>query len=234
MYKIVEISALSDSVKKTMLSLMKENYDNVDPKKFYEDLHKKDGIIALSYQDKLCGFSSYKLLETVFQGKICYAIFSGDTTVKRTQWGQSALFKAFIYLMKYFLNKKKTPIYWFLLSKGFRTYQILPLYFKKYYPSVLFETPDYEKGLLDQLALSVFGNFYYPKETLVRLQPPADRLKNDLASVPDHKKKNMHVKFFLDINPEYYKGDELTCLTKVDSDNFTRLTMKYLRDINNE
>jgi hypothetical protein len=228
-YEIKPVQKITAPEKNKMLELMTAHYDNVSEQKFHADLQHKDGVLALSdEQNNLCGFSTYQIYDAEFRGTNYSILFSGDTIVKQDCWGQLALFRSFARLMKFALNAKDQPVYWLLLSKGIRTYLFLPLYFKTFYPAINANTPEHEQALLHQIAERRFADFYKKDKGIVQIQPPADRLKDKLAIIPEAKKEDPNVRFFLEKNPGYLYGDELVCITKVDYDNFTRATRKFI------
>jgi len=102
------------------------------------------------------------------------------------------------------------------------------LFFKKFYPNYREQTPEFEKELIDYLAKKKFGKFYIKEKGIVKIHPPADRLKPELARIPEHKLKNPHVKFFLDRNPEYINGTELVCIAEIKKENLKKYGLRFI------
>ena len=71
--------------------------------------------------------------------------------------------------------------------------------------------------------------FYLKERGVVRVLPRADRLQEDLARIPDHKRENPHVRFFVDNNPGYPEGDELVCIARISASNLTRLAKGFVK-----
>jgi len=229
--QIIPVSDLSESQILEMLRLMEANYENVIPKKFRSDLMKKDGILLLNSEiGNLCGFSTYKLIETKLEIKKYFAIFSGDTIIQKEYWGQFALFRSFAKLMNHFLELGRQPLYWFLITKGVRTYLMLPLFFKEFYPIFKKNTPYCLKLLMDKFGKELFGKFYHDENGIIRLEPPADYLKSHLSEIPVGKLTNKHIQFFLEKNPGFVHGDELSCITEITPTNFTSATQKFINN----
>ena len=65
-----------------------------------------------------------------------------------------------------------------------------------------------------------FGSRYDRKRGLILSGGQSDYLKEHMAIVPELRKKNPHIDFFLKKNPYYYRGDELVCLASLNKANF--------------
>jgi hypothetical protein len=227
---IHKVSALSEREHARMFALMTSHYENVNQEKFLRDLAEKDGVLLLSDETgEIQGFTTFLLLEFAVCRQPAYALYSGDTIINKTCWGQMELFRVFGGLFKTFLVDRKEPLYWFLLTKGIRTYLLLPLFFKEFYPNFSTETPVHHQHLITQLATLRFGEFYLKEQGIVRVLPRADRLQESLACIPEHRSQNPHVRFFTEKNPGYTEGDELVCLAQISASNFTRVATQFVR-----
>ncbi len=227
---IQEVSTVSARDQERMFSLMTSHYDNVKHEKFLNDLAEKDGVLVLYDETgEIQGFTTFMLMEFSVNNGSMYALYSGDTIITKICWGQRELFRVFAGLFKKILNDQKEPLYWFLLTKGIRTYLLLPLFFEIFYPNWKTETPTYEQELIDHLASLKFGEFYLREQRIVRVLPRADRLQEDLARIPDHKRKNPHVRFFVNNNPGYTEGDELVCIARISASNLTRIAKRFVK-----
>src|SRR5205823_11279599 len=95
-------------------------------------------------------------------------VFSGDTVIDRNYWGQKQLQLAFARLVVTLkLRAPWRPLYWFLVSKGYRTYLLLANSFPRAIPRF-----DYDDGalraMLDLVAAQRFGMQNDPATSLVR------------------------------------------------------------------
>ena len=227
---IVSLKDLKEEVTIQMYQLMNRYYDNLHKNKFLTDLYQKDGVLLVYDQnDVLSGFTTYTIFEAVFRREKIKFLYSGDTVMSEEFWGHMTTPKTFMSLIQKCLMEAQGPFYWFLLTKGIRTYRLLPLYFKKYYPSPKFETPDFERTLIEYLANLKFGNSYSGKDGVIRLDPPADRLKENFVSISENKLDDPYVQFFMKKNSGYVKGDELPCLARISLDNLTPISQRWLR-----
>jgi len=111
------------------------------------------------------------------------------------------------------------PLYWFLITKGYRTYRYLPVFFRDFFPHYERETPAELQVLLDGFARQKLGRAYDAGSGLVRFPETHGQLAEDLAGVPPHRAKDPHVHFFLRRNPQYAKGVELACITEISHEN---------------
>ncbi len=175
--KLEMIHLLSDSDIEKMFNLMGTHYELMTFSKFREDLLEKDGAIVLrNERDEIEGFSTYKFITTNFKGDEVASVFSGDTIINKEYWGSPALFNTFGLLLYKLMNDNKgKKCYWFLISKGYRTYFLLPLYFEIFYPRVDKETPEYEKGLIRHLAELKYPEAFIPELGIIKAK--SDYLK---------------------------------------------------------
>lgn len=213
-----------------MFSLMTWHYKNVNYEKFLSDLAEKDGVLVLYDEtEAIQGFTTFMLIELPFRNTPVYALYSGDTIVDRRFWGQMELFRVFGGLFQKLLLEQKEPLYWFLLTKGIKTYLMLPLFFKRFYPNWRTEMPLHARELMGSLARRKFGNLYLKEQGIVRVIPRADSLQEQFAYIPEGKRKNPHVQFFTEHNPGYPEGDELVCIARISASNFTSRAQRFVR-----
>ena len=113
-----------------MERLYREFYVGADEADFRRDLAEKDYAILLRGTG-VCGFSTMKLVEVAGM----HVLFSGDTVVETSQRGQWGLAGGFGHMIKFVEGMfPDETAYWFLISKGARTYRFLPTFFRRYVP----------------------------------------------------------------------------------------------------
>ncbi|MEM4625209.1 MAG: hypothetical protein QXJ28_00360 [Candidatus Pacearchaeota archaeon] len=222
-------SLLNSSEKERMFQLMIRHYSGMKKEKFLNDLSEKDGAIIIRDENNIIqGFSTYLFIETEFRNDKIAVLFSGDTIISKEFWGTPVLFNTFGKLLYKMMNiYPDRKCYWFLITKGYRTYLLLPLYFNFYYPRFDKETPEYEKNLIKHLAELKYKGFFNEKTGII--EAPADYLKDELADIPDHKSENKFVQFFLSKNPDYHKGNELACICEIREESFRNRTKTMIR-----
>jgi hypothetical protein len=222
---ILRHGKLTEAERKDMFQLHGEYYDNVFEEVFLKDLSEKDWIIIVrDGRGQLQGFSTIQLIWLKIEQKYHLYLFSGDTIIREEARDAHALSGAFIHFMYALIeNHQQIPIHWFLITKGYRTYRFLPLYFKEYYPVHDKEVPVYFQQILDAVAFHKFGSQYNPQAHLVCYNHEKDRLKPEHALISNGRLRNPDIRYFLAKNPFFYKGDELTCITDISINNFNPL-----------
>lgn len=201
----------------SMYALYETYFEATNPAIFEEDLvNKQYVILLLDEQGGIQGFSTLAVLR-FDQGR---ALFSGDTIVRHLHWGEQTLPTAWCRLAgRIRAECPREPLYWLLISKGYRTYRYLPLFSKQYYPSWREPTPPEVQRLMDALALKKFGDCYDPRSGVVRFPQSRGQLRGLWADVRPELRSKPDVLFFLQRNPGYRNGDELVCLTELAPEN---------------
>lgn len=225
---IVEIKSLSDHDIETMYRLMDTFYDNVTKENFLRDLNKKDySILLKDEEDYIRGFSTQQIMHIPFEDSVIHGVFSGDTIIHKDYWGSSELFKVFA---KFFFQYEEQygDFYWFLICKGYKTYRMLPTFFKTFYPNYKEETPKEMKEIMD-----AFGRFYSPEEYdegtgVLCYRELKDKLKEHVADINEGRQKDKNIAFFIERNPEYINGNDIVCITKLSKSNLPSRILKSL------
>lgn len=223
-FDLVAPERLDRAARESMFALMRANYDGVDPDRFESDLAGKDLVILLREPGgAIRGFSTAAFNPGGLGADGYDVIFSGDTIVSPEYWGSPSLSQGFRSVLGGFKAVcGGRPLYWFLISKGYRTYLYLPLYFRRYHPAAEPGRSDGLSDIADACARTLFGGAWDAASGVIRFAEPLDRLKPHLAGVAPGKSENPHVRFFLERNPGFAAGDELACVVRVDRENLLR------------
>lgn len=214
-------------LRRALHELFVRHYENVSWETFSADFSDKDFVILLrrSSDGALAGFSTQKVLRC----DSARVLFSGDTVIDRSAWGEQELVKAWCRLAGAVKGMESgTPLYWLLICKGYRTYLYLPVFFDSYWPRHELPTPPETQARLDGFAIAKFGDAY--KDGLLKFPFPKGNLTAELAEVPPGRKKDPRVKFFNERNPGYAAGDELVCLTEICDENMKGLAKRLYRE----
>lgn len=213
----VPVRSLTPALRDEAFALFEESYAGTDRARFESDLEDKQRIILLRDRDtgRLRGFSTVRIdpVRTPRAGRV---IFSGDTVIHRDYWGQKQLQRAFTrILLEAKLRAPHRPLYWLLLSKGYRTYMLLANAFPRAVPRRDGPPDPALRAALDDLAAARFGASYDPSSGVVRFAGVRERVREGLAPITERHLANPHVRFFVERNPRWSEGDELACLAEV-------------------
>lgn len=199
---------------------MTASYDAMTLERFQTDLNAKDHVILLldCQQGQIQGFST---LVSVYaggtDGRRFRGVFSGDTVIHPDYWGGSALGRAFLaYLFRLKLRSPLTPLYWVLISKGYKSYLLMANNFSTYFPRFDRETPAQEREILHAFGEGLFWGDYQAKKGLVVFDESHGHLKAGVAEVPPlDSESNPRIPFFERMNPTWRQGTELLCIGKM-------------------
>ncbi len=223
--RIRKIDELSSLDRDTMFSLMCEHYAGVTRPCFERDLANKDWILDL-FQPGLgviVGFSTQKVIEISVDGSRVLALFSGDTIIARDHWGSSALLRAWGELAQRLMaDAGEVELYWWLICQAVRTYRFLPTFFKEFYPRYDVRTPIRQQQIIDSLGRIQFAEAYDFTQGVIRVNPSTYILRHTIADIDPEVRRDPHHQFFVQRNPGFAAGDELSCITPLTVQNFTR------------
>jgi len=106
------------------------------------------------------------------------------------------------------------------LTSGYRTYRLLPVFWREFYPRAGSQTPLAWDVLLKTLAEQRFGARFCPRRQIVQFASP-QRLRPEFAEIPEGRLADPNVKLFVARNPGHVDGDELVCIADLSPDNLT-------------
>jgi hypothetical protein len=230
--EIREVADVSPCRRDEMYALMRLCYCGVRRESFDADLAEKQWVIEMAdvATGDLVGFSTQMLLPLEVAGKNVVTLFSGDTVVAPAARNSPALALAWGQLAFRLLSLyPRQSLYWFLITKGYRTYRFLPVYFCDFYPRYDVVTPVWETTLMDALGQHKFGAAYDRVAQIVRATPASYRLRNGGDELTPERLADPHVRFFAARNPGHAVGDELCCLAPLREDNFSPAARRLIR-----
>lgn len=215
---VVSPHLLDAGTRDAAFALFRAHYEGADQARFERDLGEKQRVILLRDRDNgaLRGFSTVLHREVRVGARMATMVFSGDTVIDRSCWGQKRLQSAFAGLLfRLKLRHPGRPLYWFLISKGWRTYLLMANHFPRAVPRWDLADPPELRAALDQLAAERFGAEYDAAAGIVRYATPHERVRDGVAPVDGALLANPHVRFFVERNPGHAEGDELACLAQI-------------------
>ncbi len=222
---IQDVCALQAETRQQMYNLLARYYTNVTHPQFEHDLAEKEWIALLTDQaGAVQGFSTLMRLRVVVDEQMVLAFFSGDTIINRPYWGETTLPRTLarhaFALAAEEHRASDMPVYWFLISSGYKTYRYLAVFFREFYPTYQHSTPPAIRRIIDTLAELKYGADYDAQRGVV-YPPSATPLRSGIADITPHRLKNPHIAFFVAANPGHIHGEELACLTALSPDNLT-------------
>jgi hypothetical protein len=218
---LVPREALSAADVGAMYALFSQYFEGVSERRFRTDLDDKQWIIRLSRDSVLCGFSSLKFTRHRQGEKTLAVLSSGDTIMAPEARSSTVLARSWIEAVNHLRGFYAEPdLVWLLLVSGFRTYRLLPVFWREFYPRYDRSTPSVVQEEMHSVASALFGAQYSPADGVVRFQEP-QRLKPEHIGIPAARRDDPHVSYFVSRNPAHSQGDELVCWARLAHDNLT-------------
>jgi hypothetical protein len=224
------VAALDAAIRAKAFALFQHAYEGADRTRFERDLDEKQLVILLRdrLSGELKGFSTVLLRDVSTRAGRATVVFSGDTVIDREYWGQKHLQLAFTRLLVTLkLRSPHRGLYWFLISKGWRTYLLLANAFVRAVPRWDGADDRELRRILDAQASARFGPQYDPDRGIIRYTIPHERVRTGLAPVSDELMSNPHIRFFVERNPGHAEGDELACLAEVRVTDLMKLGLRF-------
>jgi hypothetical protein len=227
--RLVPRGELADDDIERMFDLLSAHFEGVTAEHFRRDLERKNFAVLIERDDQLVGFTTILAYETAFDGQALSVVYSGDTIVAPTAWNTPTLPRAWIESVVALRQQYPRGRYvWLLITSGFRTYRLLPLFWREFFPRHDSPTPPKWRRMIEHIALERFGSQYDSAKGVVRLEHP-QRLRQELAGIPDQRMDDPHVRFFAARNPHHARGDELVCMTELTPANLTAAGRRMAR-----
>lgn len=219
------ISAVTVTHIRQMYDLYAGFYENTSLDVFLNDLSKKSGVILVTRKadDRVVGFSTQTFFDLKVDGRRVRGIFSGDTIVDPAYWGNNALANTFYRrLVIERIKQPFVPFYWFLISKGYKTYLLLTNNFYNYYPNVRGQDEKYRR-ITEAYCEQLFPQYFDREKMLLDFGDDYVRLKGDVADItPELRAANPHIAFFEKVNPTWRRGTEVPCIGACDYESLFR------------
>ena len=238
--QVVRVGRLTEVDRERLFQLMCAYYANMSRNAFEKDLLEKDWVIVARQMrtGAIMGFSTQMVLDVEraslpgWKGlKPIKVLFSGDTIIARPYWGRNPLAQWWGRLsLSLLAAESEADWYWFLISKGFRTYRFLPVFFHEFFPHTGRDTPRWATSLINELAVRRYPGRYDPEAGIIRAGKDDCHLRSGISDITSERLANRHVRFFLDRNPRHHAGDELCCIAKLSHDNFRRSAYRVIGD----
>lgn len=222
------VKQLNSEILSEMYHLFEKYYVDISYEQFIEDLNEKTHVMFIRNEHNvLVGFSTIfkKKMPDVGRGTFLY---SGDTVIREDYWGTKYLQMAFFYfILRAKIASPFEPVYWMLISKGYKTYMMMKRNFISCWPRKEGSTPSRFKGVQDRFYREKFGTAYKAEKDLIIFEKSKGAVKGDIAAPSEESRKDLDIQFFLKKNPNYPEGEELTCITEILWKDLTFHVLKY-------
>jgi len=201
-----------------MHKLFIQYYNNADLQTFTTDMAEKTGVFILEEKTskRIVGFSTWTEMEVEEGNQKALGIFSGDTVVDKSYWGNKDLHKSFA--KKLFTTKLMNPnrsVFWLLISKGYKTYLLLTNNFHQFYPCHKVHNEKLE-SIVDEYCTQLYPLAYCQQSRLLNFGDEYQNLRDGVAGItPEMKERNQDIRHFEKLNPTWEKGTELPCAGEV-------------------
>lgn len=227
--RVLEVIDIDSALRDEMFALMHKFYF-AEKTAFIRDLSAKTNVVLLEDQNgKLQGFTSVTIFHLEVEKRLVKILFSGDTIVHPDFWGSLELPRVWgKFMYETLQNCVDIPLYWFLISSGYKTYRFLPTYFNDFYPRHDVDTPEEMQKILHTAATKLFEENFNAETGIIKLNHPTP-MRSEVSAVSNEKMQNPHVAFFVRKNPGYISGDELACITHLHQNNFKPFVKRLLK-----
>lgn len=214
--RFVKLQKISAEDCRQMFDVFEQYYAGTDFETFEKDMRKKTGVIMVRRKaDKaIVGFTTVTEYYFIMpNGKPACGVFSGDTIIQKEYWGSRVLqSRFFIYVLKKKFISGRIPLYWLLISKGFKTYLLLANNFTDYHPHPKGKNSNLS-AVVKSYCENLFPGVYNEKTELLDFGNDYQMLKGGVAEITDDlRKAKPKVAFFEEKNPTWQKGTELPCV----------------------
>jgi len=220
---------LTSAQKVRMHGLMAEHFENVDRRRFLEDLDEKDWAVVL-FDDAggIQGFTTLALLEIQEGGRRVLGFYSGDTVLAREYRGRSGWLSVWSrHVFRTAAQFSDCRAFWILLTATHRTYRFLPAFFREFHPRPDAPIPPDWKRRLDAFVRLKFPEEYDPIRGVVALREPTPVRRPEEAQ-SDVPLDDPYAQFFVQRNPGFLRSDFLACITEIAPSNTTPLGRRVL------
>lgn len=212
------VNRISVSEIRQMYDVFHRYYAHADMDDFIRDLSGKHGVLLVRTRNKarVVGFSTVVSLDITIGRMKGRGVFSGDTIIEKEYWGTRTLQVAFfMYVLKEKLRKPFRPLFWLLISKGYKTYLLLANNFQQYYPHPDGHCPELAP-VIRHYCDRMFPGHYDAGRGVLDFGDNAQHLKEGVASItPDLRQRVPKVRFFEERNPGWSQGNELPCVGEI-------------------
>lgn len=218
--KLVSVNQLSKTQIERMHTIHSRYYNNVDVDIFERDLMRKNHVILMldAKTKVIVGFTTIaKIKFRDHKGRKSVGLFSGDTILEQAYWGNKSWQLVWIqYAIRVWVENLGRPLYWLLISKGYKTYLLLANNVEHYYPNPEGKNAEMEE-LVEMYCEQLFPGYYDKDTKVLNFGESYQSLRSGVADITsDMTNRNELIAFFEKVNPNWRQGTELPCIGLLD------------------
>ena len=151
--ELLSRAALGPDEVADMYRLFTMHFEGVSAHRFRVDLGRKDWVIRVRDRDTLLGFTSLQFLRVHAGVREFNVLYSGDTIMKPEARSTTLLARTWIDSVRRISELHAVEdMHWLLLVSGFRSYRLLPVFWREFYPNYMKSTPAEVRRTVDALA----------------------------------------------------------------------------------
>lgn len=231
--KVIKVSSLSVVELKEMHDVFSKYYNNADLETFFLDINKKQYVLLIKdrIDDRIVGFSTIALMDLDYGEKKVIGFFSGDTILEKEYWGSRRWQITWaLFFLRIKLANPFTPIFWLLISKGYKTYLLLANNFENYYPRLDGNDPKLEK-VVDFYCDELYQDYYLKDEKILDFGGQYQSLQDGVAEICDDlMSEEPKIQYFEKCNPNWRRGTELPCVGVMEISALTNFIKKVIKE----
>jgi hypothetical protein len=216
--RTIAVCQIDESLRREMYQLFEQYYSNTDFSRFSRDLFEKDHVFIFRERatGDLIGFSTIWRRCMSVAGRQASMIYSGDTVIRKDYWGRKFLQRRFFwYIVSSKFSAPWRPLYWMLISKGFKTYLMMRRNFPVSYPNYLGAAPAELSAVMNEFYAAKFGADYNHESGNIVFQQCLGAVRDEMAAPKARHLADPDVQYFLEKNPSYQDGVELACMAEI-------------------
>lgn len=228
-YQIVRSSALTAGNWDEIWELTRRYFDT--RREFTESqLRARQHVVLFRTRrdGALVGMAAVDVYPVEFRGRKLTIIHTAHVLLDEAYRGLNLIQRVgFSFFLRARLRYPFRRAYWFFDTFSYKSYLLLPRNFREFWPRYDQPTPQWERALMDKLAVDAYGEHWRPEKGIVtrsgqkRLLPEAAPLEWKLVGIPD-------LEFYARANPEHEDGDMLVCLCPLSAANWLSLAKRAI------
>jgi hypothetical protein len=161
---------------------------------------------------QLVGLVSLDVYRTTFNGRESIIFYTSSVVIETAFRGRNLVVRTGLQMvLREKLKRPWLPAYWFFDTFSYKSYLLLPHYFREFWPRRDRKAPPETWAFIDHLARGRYGSDWIPDRGVVH-RSGHKRLRAETAPVTAITLLDVHVRFFENANPGHREGDMLVCL----------------------